>query len=255
MTFLRELLMNPRLNGINRVHFYFGLVLIFSAPFLGKVPLIFFGEKLEVKAVRIVSHESVNIGSGLFLDLPKKYTLWEGELRNKQIVLFEGSRNMIYLRGECKTAYVDQNNLDKSFIVSFAGIYNNENSTISICMLTIWIALFLVYGDSGKEWLKLRKIQKWYMKILAFLSVVFLFWFLVIFPIWLCIKVGWPGIILFLILLFFVSFQIRETIEYLVFSEEELKARFIKRSIKKRKEVREVNAEIFKRRKRKNKRI
>jgi cytoskeletal protein RodZ len=78
---------------------------------------------------------------------------------------------------------------------------------------------------------------------------------LVIFPIWLGVTQGWPGIVLFLILLFFVSFQIRETIEYLVFSEEELKARFLKRSIKKREEVREVNAEIFKRRKRKNNRI
>ena len=255
MTLLRKLLVNPRLNGMNRVHFYFGLVLIFSAPFLGKIPIIVFGEKLEVKAVRIVSHESVNMGPSLFLSLPKKYTLWEGKLSNKQIVLFEGSRNVLHLRGEVKTAYVNQNNLDKSFIISFAGIYNNENSTISICILTIWVALFLVYGDSGKEWLKLREIQKWYMKILAFLSVVFLFWFLVVFPIWLGVTQGWPGIVLFLILLFFVSFQIRETIEYLVFSEEELKARFLKRSIKKREEVREVNAEIFKRRKRKNNRI
>ena len=47
MTLLRKLLVNPRLNGMNRVHFYFGLVLIFSAPFLGKIPLIFFGEKLD----------------------------------------------------------------------------------------------------------------------------------------------------------------------------------------------------------------
>ena len=183
------------------------------------------------------------------MNVPKKYTVWEGVNDAGDRVTFEGSRNVIYDRGDTAIGIVDNDNLENSFILSFAGFYNNFNSAIVLILTTIWLSLFFIYGHSEKAWLRVRNITKWYFKLMAFLSVVFLFWYVLVLPIWLSLTLGWEGVIGFLIITLIIFSQLKETVEYLIFSEEQLKKREMLKLEKKRAETRELNTEIARRRK------
>ena len=162
---------------------------------------------------------------------------------------FEGSRNVIYKKGDITLGIVDNENFENSFILSFSGFYNNFDSAVALILITIWLSLFFIYGHSDKAWSRLRSIKKWYFKLMAFLCVVFLFWYILVLPVWLSLTIGWEGVIGFLIITLIIFSQLKETVEYLIFSDEQLKKREMLKLEKKRVETRELNAEIARRRK------
>jgi hypothetical protein len=246
---MNRIFKDPRKGGITVSQFYLGLVLLILAPFLGRVSLLLTGEKLKVEMVSIANHGNKAIRSYGLMDIPKKYTVWEGVNYAGDRVTFEGSRNVIYQRGDIEAGIVDNDNPENSFILSFAGFYNNFNSAIALILITLWLSLFFIYGHSEKAWLRIRNIKKWYLKLMAFLSIVFLFWYVLVLPIWLGLTLGWEGVIGFLIITLIIFSQLKETIEYLIFSEEQLKKREMLKLEKKRAETKELNAEIARRRK------
>ena len=228
---------------MNKPQFYFGLVLILIAPALSKVPTIFLSEKLEVKAVRIVykkRHENT--------DSPDKFTIWKAKLSNGNVVEFEGTRNVVHGSGTVRTAFVNERNTEDSFIYSFAGFYNNFNTIIALVLLVLWLSMFFVFCETDKTWLRVRTIKKWYFKICAVLSIMFLFWYVLILPIWLVFEIGWGALFGYLIISLIILSQLKETIEFLIFSEDKLKERERIKIEKRKKEAREFKAEIMRRR-------
>ena len=244
MSWIKKIFKDPRENGLNKLQFYFGLVLLLFAPIMSKLPTIILGEKVDAKAVNIVNKKLYTLTY-----LENKYTTWEAELSNGEIVQFEGTSNVVVVRGEVRTAFVNENNIEDGFIFSFAGFYNNFNSVVTILLMILWLSIFFVFGESDKAWLRVRTIKKWYLKVGAVVCVMFLFWYILILPVWLVFEVGWGGLFGYLLISLIISFQLKETIEYLIFSEDRLKEREQRKIEKRSRETKELNAEIMRRRK------
>ncbi len=83
----------------------------------------------------------------------------------------------------------------------------------------------------------------------SFFMCRLLFWYILVLPVWLWFTIGWEGVIGFLIITLIIFYQLKETVEYLIFSEEQLKKREMLKLEKKRVETRKLNAEIARRRK------
>tara|TARA_B100000674_G_C37668212_1_gene835758 strand:+ start:69 stop:824 length:756 start_codon:yes stop_codon:yes gene_type:complete len=248
MNFPKKVFVDPRKEGITVPQFYLVLILLILAPFLGKIPSLITGEKITVKMISIANHENKVIRWPI-MNIPKKYSVWEGVNNAGDRVTFEGSRNVIYKKGDITLGIVDNENFENSFIISFSGFYNNFDSAVALILITIWLSLFFIYGHSDKAWSRLRSIKKWYFKLMDFLCVVFLFWYILVLPVWLSLTIGWEGVIGFLIITLIIFSQLKETVEYLIFSDEQLKKREMLKLEKKRVETRELNAEIARRRK------
>lgn len=236
--------------GITRTQFYLGLLFLFLAPILNKIPNVLVGEKSEVTAVRIIDKNRGHRPLRRIYRLENKYTLWQYKSKGVTVI-FEGARGDLHKTGQKTTAYVNIENPEKSFTIHWLSIYNNVNGGIVLGLIIFWISLFFVYGHSEKEWLQVRLIKKWYLKLLALLAVMFVIGFLVVIPTWAVLTFGWYGLIGFAFLTLMISPQLKSIYEFFLYSEEQLKERALKKQAKRAADARELNAEIARRRKRK----
>jgi hypothetical protein len=207
MNKIKELINNPYKNGINTIQFYFGLLLLLTLPILAEIVPLIEGEIVTANAVGKVSNERYS--SSIFYNVSNKYTLWEAKLKNGNVIKFEGSRNSIYEKGETQTALVNFNNLENSFIISASDFYNNFDSIISLILIIIWIATFLVFGQSDKAYIRVTQITEWHLKILVAIAIFFLFIFPIGINIGLYLTVGGGAVFGYAFVVLLISPQLK----------------------------------------------
>lgn len=244
MSFFRKLFENVKKDGISQKQFYFGLIFLLLLPILGKWETIVSGELVTVQSIGVVNKERYKSWS---FAMQKKYTKWQYTSENGQKYTFEGVRNEIHRRGKKAFAFFNPKSPESSFIISFMGITADTNGMITLWLIIIWISLFFVHGQSDYEKAQLLLLREWRDKALALVSIIFVLTFLTAVPIWLVIEFGWQSLIMFAIIILVISPQIKNTLEYLIFSEAELKQKEVHKRKKKRKEALELMIELRRR--------